>query len=223
MHRRHRHPLVSGLAKHRLAVSIVAVLAALTVGLVAGWLLSGDGSADSETATMTVPADDSPEAGFSRDMRTHHTQAVAMAEAIRQRTDDPALAQLATDIVLTQQSQIGRFGGWLDQWGLPATSSSPPMSWAPEMEGMDGHDMTAMTMPGMADPADVAALATLPIDEAEVSFLELMTAHHLGGVEMAEQYLEVGQRPEVMRMAESIVRSQTAEITAMAEMLATRQ
>jgi uncharacterized protein (DUF305 family) len=206
---------------HRgLIVAIGAVVAALAIGVTAGWLVSGDDDRSADDFVTEMPADDSAEAGFVRDMSTHHTQAVAMAEAILRRTDDPDLAQLATDIMLTQQSQIGRFGGWLDQWGLPASSSSPPMSWAP---GMEGHDMSEMTMPGMADPADVAALSTLPVDQAELLFLELMTAHHLGGVAMAEDYLEVGNRPEVARMAESIVRSQTAEINAMADMLATRQ
>ena len=39
-----------------------------------------------------------------------------MAEAIRDRTTDPDLKLLATDIALGQQGQIGRMSGWLDEW-----------------------------------------------------------------------------------------------------------
>ena len=52
------------------------------------------------------PGEASPEATFARDMSTHHTQAVAMALAIRDRTTDPDLRIFALDIILTQQAQI---------------------------------------------------------------------------------------------------------------------
>ena len=34
-----------------------------------------------------LPGDDSPEAGFARDMINHHVQAVQMADTARQRTE----------------------------------------------------------------------------------------------------------------------------------------
>jgi uncharacterized protein (DUF305 family) len=137
-----------------------------------------------------------------------------MADAIRTRTDDPLLASLATDIVLTQQSQIGRFSGWLDQWGLPVTSTDAPMSWA------SGHTAMDMEMmPGMATNDEIRQLDSLPIEDAEILFLTLMIRHHRGGVEMADTVLTMTQRDEVRRIASSIVASQQSEIEAMQSML----
>lgn len=159
------------------------------------------------------PSDDSAEAGFPRDMSVHHAQAVEMAELIRPRTEDDALRQLATDIVLTQQAQIGRISGWLDVWGLRATGTQPPMAWM----GMAGQPMM-----GMAPQAEVNALASDPLPVAEADFLRLMIRHHRGGVIMAAAILERTTRPEVVRLAESIVVGQTAEIEAMQGMLEAR-
>ena len=191
----------------------IVLLAATALGIGIGAVATR--SADDPSAT---PANDSAEAGFVRDMSTHHGQAVSMADAIRSRTQDPLLAALATDIVLTQQSQIGRFSGWLDQWGLPMTSLDAPMSWA------QGHTATSTSMdmeamPGMATNDEIRQLDSLPLDQAEVLFLNLMIRHHRGGVEMAETVLTITGRDEVRRIAQSIVTSQQSEIEAMQSML----
>jgi uncharacterized protein (DUF305 family) len=74
------------------------------------------------------PADDSPAAGFAWDMMVHHAQAVEMAEIVRDRTDNPQIRTLATDIALTQQARIGQMQGWLAVWGLPPTGAEKPMA-----------------------------------------------------------------------------------------------
>lgn len=160
-----------------------------------------------------LPDDSSPEAGFGRDMSVHHAQAVEMAELLRQRTEDPNLRQLATDIVLTQQAQIGRISGWLDSWGLRQSGGRPSMAWM----GMAGEPM-----PGMARRAEISALATLPLAQAEERFLRLMIRHHRGGIAMASMILDMTSRPEVVRLAESIVAGQISEIEAMQGMLEAR-
>lgn len=187
----------------------IVLLAATALGIGIGAVATR--SADDPS---TTPANNSAEAGFVRDMSTHHAQAVSMADAIRSRTQDPLLAALATDIVLTQQSQIGRFSGWLDQWGLPMTSLDAPMSWAQEHTAMDME-----AMPGMATNDEIRQLDSLPLDQAEVLFLNLMIRHHRGGVEMAEAVLTMTGRDEVRRLASSIVTSQQSEIDAMQSML----
>ncbi len=127
----------------------VAAVAALILGLVLGALLLGS---DSE------PGDQSPEAGFARDMSVHHAQAVELAFIVRDRTDDPDVRSMAYDIINTQRAQIGMFSGWLQQWELPQTSVRPPMEWADH-----GHSDAMMEsyddMPGMASDADVAESA----------------------------------------------------------------
>ena len=178
---------------------------AVVVGVVTGAIAA--------LAWPQVPGDDSPEVGFARDMSVHHQQAVEMAELIRPRTEDDELRLLATDIALTQQAQIGRISGWLDLWGVRPTGGQPPMAWM----GMGG-----MPMMGMASQEDVNALSTLPLAEAEESFLRLMIRHHLGGVAMAEAVLERSEQPAVRTLAEAIVVGQTAEIETMQQMLEAR-
>lgn len=161
-----------------------------------------------------APADDSPEAGFARDMSTHHRQAVEMAFLILDRSDDPKVKLLATDILSTQQHQVGQMFAWLDLWGLPQAGFAAPMAW------MD-HSTDA-PMPGMASQNELRNLAALSGVEADREFLRLMIRHHQGGAPMAEALLERSDDDIVTRLARAIVASQTAEIETMVTMLAER-
>ena len=78
-----------------------------------------------------APRDDSAEAGFARDMATHHAQAVEMSFVIRDKSSDEELRTLAYDIIVTQSTQRGVFMGWLQEWGLPQASTAPRMTWMP--------------------------------------------------------------------------------------------
>ena len=192
----------------KLAIGAALALAALAVGLLIG---SVTRSADGD---ITAPADDGPEAGFARDMSVHHAQAVDMAGRIVARTDDDDLKVLANDILLTQQGQIGIMNGWLQAWYLPASSAAPSMAWM----GMPNNG----PMPGMASADDVKSLSTLPVDQAEVKFLQLMITHHQGGIQMAQGVLALTDRPEVARLAQTIIDSQTGELKVMTDMLRAR-
>lgn len=157
------------------------------------------------------PGDDSPEAGFARDMSVHHAQAVEMAGIVRLRTEDPDIRALATDIVLTQQAQIGRMQGWLEVWNLSPTGTEPRMAWM-------GHP-TSGRMPGMARQEEINRLSTLPPDEADTLFLRLMIPHHKAAIPMAQAALDDSDQPQVERLADSIIASQKSEIEAMQDML----
>ncbi len=197
-----QHGFVVPMPATRLALG---VLAAIVVGVVV-------------LAWQMWPKDaggDSPEAGFLRDMYTHHSQAVGMGMIIRDRTEDPELEALATDIALTQSTQMGTMLGYLDLWDISLGSSELPMTWmGSPTEGL---------MPGMATPEDIERLESLPVAEAEVLFLKLMIRHHQGGVEMAEAYLERGDQEEVAFMAGRIVLLQDSEIDTMNAMLEQRR
>jgi uncharacterized protein (DUF305 family) len=160
------------------------------------------------------PGNDSPEAGFARDMMVHHAQAVQMAEIVRFKTESEEIRILATDIALTQQAQIGMMRGWLDVWGLPATGTEPAMSWM-------GHPTEGL-MPGMATPEEINVLHKTPPEKADRLFLRLMIAHHQAAIPMAEAILERTDRPEVRQLAEAIDASQRTEIQLMQGMLRDR-
>lgn len=160
------------------------------------------------------PADDSAEAGFLQDMITHHAQAGEMSLIIRDRTSDENLRFLSTDIAMTQATQLGAMQGYLDIWDVPMTGEDPPMTWM-------GHPVEGR-MPGMAAAEEIQQLRNLPVDQAEVLFLQLMIRHHQGGVEMAEAVLERSDQDEVVFLADRIVVSQQSEIDAMNDMLVAR-
>jgi uncharacterized protein (DUF305 family) len=193
-----------------------------TLGIVLMAMLAACGCGRALTRT---PADDSPEAGFARDMATHHAQAVEMAFVIRDASQDERLRALAYDIIVTQATQRGVFMGWLQQWGLGQASAGPRMAWmasAPGMQGMPHGSDGSMLMPGMASPAELALLRAATGTDAEVLFLQLMIRHHEGGVHMARAVVAQSKREEVVTMARSIDETQAAEIAAMRSMLAER-
>lgn len=157
------------------------------------------------------PGDDSLEAGFTRDMMTHHDQAVTMALLARDRTDDPTITAMATDMILTQQNQIGQMMGWLNLWNLPATGSQLPMTWM-------GHP-TSGRMPGMASPEEIAELESLSGEAADIQFLRLMIRHHEAALPMARAAEAETGVPAVRDLARQIADAQTIEIANMQALL----
>ncbi len=160
------------------------------------------------------PGGDSVAAGFLRDMYTHHAQAVEMAMIIRDRTDDEGLHTISTEIALGQSTQMGTFLGLMQAWGISQGTEEAPMTWM-------GHPTTGL-MPGMATAEEVQQLRELPVEEAEVLFLQLMIRHHQSGVLMAEAYLDRGDSDDVALIAERVVRFQAIEIEEMNRLLVAR-
>ncbi|HEY3144067.1 MAG TPA: DUF305 domain-containing protein [Acidimicrobiales bacterium] len=160
------------------------------------------------------PAEGSVDVGFARDMRTHHAQAVEMAELLRDRTNDDEMRLVASDVALGQEVQIGQMRGWLDIWGLPPTSTDPPMAWA--------HGDDSGTMPGLATDQELAALTAASGDDAEVLFLRLMIRHHQGGIHMAEVAADSADEEVVRTLAHTIAKTQQAEITNLQALLTAR-
>ena len=169
-----------------------------------------------------TPSDHSAEAGFARDMATHHAQAVDMSLVVRDKSSDRELRTLAADIIVTQSTQRGIFMGWLQQWGLPQASARPRMAWMP------GHTHTApatdggVLMHGMASNAELQRLGDANGVDAEILFLQLMIRHHEGGIIMAQAVLALSNSREVEQLARSIEDGQRAEIAEMRSMLAAR-
>ena len=176
---------------------------------------SGGGSSNS-----AVPAVNSADAGFARDMAVHHQQAVEMSYIVRDRTKNVEVRRLAYDIAQTQANQRGMLLGWLDLWGLPKVSADPPMTWMGMGDMASGKD--GALMPGMATNSELKKLGSLSGRPAEVFFLQLMTDHHKGGIHMAEGCVEKCRVGVEKRLAQGMVDAQQSEIQLMADMLKER-
>ncbi|MFI7545819.1 DUF305 domain-containing protein [Actinoplanes sp. NPDC049599] len=183
--------------------------AALAFGLVVGLAIGLLGP------RLSTPGDDSVEAGFLRDMSTHHAQAVEMSMIAHANSTNPKVVTLSADIALTQHGQIGYMQAWLRDWHLSPTSSSAPMAWMKDAAGSVQNGL----MPGMATPEQLAELRKAASPTLDVQFLTLMRAHHLGGIHMAEEIIEESDDKDVTWLAESQVRGQQSEINLIDAML----
>ena len=188
----------------------VAWLAAL---LIAGLLLGAGGAFLATRATN--PGDASAEAGFLRDMSTHHAQAVSMAMIAHANSTDPAIVSLSADIALTQHGQIGYMQAWLRDWGLSPTGSEPAMSWMPDAQG----SLVNGLMPGMATPQQLTTLREATGTDLNVQFLTLMRRHHLGGIHMAQEILKMSDHKDVTWLAQTMVTGQQGEINLIDDLL----
>ncbi len=149
---------------------------------------------------------------FAQMMIPHHRQAVEMSEIVLAKDSvSSEVRELATRIKEAQAPEIATMTGWLDSWGEPVEMSG----------GMEGHDMgSSSDMQGMMTEDQMAELKAAEGEAAARIFLESMTAHHNGAVEMAQQEIANGQYPDAIVLAETIVKSQQAEIEEMEALLA---
>ncbi len=192
---------------------VLVAVAALLVGVLGTlWVVQ---------ARSSAPAEFGADAGFARDMQTHHAQAVEMAFLIRDRSSDEELRTVAYDIITSQQQQAGQMYGWLVQWGLPQTGSRPPMAWVGGQHA-EAHVRADGSMPGMATAAQLDELRAATGVGAERIFLRLMIAHHEGGVAMANAAVADARTTEVRTLAAAIAAAQTSEIALLQGMLDAR-
>ncbi|MBD60037.1 MAG: DUF305 domain-containing protein [Citromicrobium sp.] len=127
--------------------------------------------------TVFTPAD----ARFMQMMIPHHTQALEMTALVEERTSNEDVIALAGRIEAGQDDEIAFMREWLTSRGQPVQMSHANMG------GMShAEHMAAM---GMATPDQLARLATLTGSEFDAFFIELMTRHHRGAIDMVDDLL----------------------------------
>ncbi len=185
-------------------IATMLVTIALLAGMI-GWLW-GDAGAEPEYNDVDV--------GFLQDMRIHHEQAVLMSFVYRTRDDiDPGLGTIARSIIVGQSLEVGRMIQMLRTFGeSEANDSGTSMLWMSMVA-------EANQMPGMASDDELELLARLDGRDADELFAELMIAHHIGGIEMADFAVENAESDEVVAMAASMSDGQRGEIVEMLDVL----
>jgi uncharacterized protein (DUF305 family) len=187
-------------------VNVIALVVAMAlIGGMVGWLI-----ADSQSDTSGSAVD----VGFLQDMRTHHEQAVEMAFTYLGLPDtNPVLRTVAGSIVVGQEIEIGRMIQMLRDMHAPeAAETDQAMGWM-------GHSVPASQMPGMATEAQLEQLAASSGAAADQLFVELMTAHHKGGIEMANDAATRASLEKVRSMAASMASAQQSDIVEMQQQL----
>lgn len=191
----------------------VAIIASTTA---AGLLLAGCSStatpadpAATASETVAAPFNDS-DVTFAQMMVVHHEGAIEMADLAVERGTNPEVQALGKAISAAQGPEIEQMTSWLESWGEPT---------ADDMMDMDGMDHGGMDMDGMDQAGAMADLDSLSGTEFDRRFLELMTAHHQGAIEMSEQELANGENADALALARRIIDAQNAEIVEMTNML----
>lgn len=199
--------------------------AALCLALAA---CSGASTASTATSSSTSSSTSSPSASasvdarhnaadvsFTQDMIVHHRGAVQMAQAATTRASSAQVKDLASRIEAAQGPEIEEMTGWLKAWGQPLspTGSAAGSPTSSPMAGMD-HSSGSMGMSG-----EMAQLEAATGTEFDRMFLQMMTDHHNGAIDMAKTEQSDGSNPQAIALAKSIEASQSAEIGEMAQML----
>lgn len=178
---------------------VLLAIAGLLASFGVGYLL---GTNESELSHNSV------DVGFLQDMRIHHEQASIMSMTYLEASPEGNTVQrmIAREILLTQTMETGRMIQLLRMFKeSEANQTDQVMGWMNEPTPID-------RMPGYATDAQMEQLQKSRGEEADALFRDLMIAHHLGGVHMAEYATKNAEHPEVRKMAESMLREQTGEI-----------
>lgn len=144
---------------------------------------------------------------FAKDMVPHHEQAVVMSDLALAQAGSQQVKDLATRIKAAQGPEISTMRGWLS-------------SWDEKIDDMGSMDMSTMPgMEGMLNDGEIQALRGASGPQFDRLFLEGMTAHHKGAVEMAKAEIDKGKFPAALDLARQITSSQEKEIAEMADLL----
>ncbi|UVI39722.1 DUF305 domain-containing protein [Qipengyuania spongiae] len=156
--------------------------------------------------TTFAPAD----ARFMQMMIPHHAQASELAALVEARTSNPDIIAIAGRINAGQSDEIAFMRDWLAARGQRATAA---------MEHMAGMSHAEhMASMGMATPEQMARLASLEGREFDALFLELMTRHHRGAIDMVDDLLDqpgTAYDPVLFEFVNDIKTEQEGEIERM--------
>ncbi len=186
---------------------------AAIVGAAAG---IGSPIGDPSAAAGETPSD--ADVGFCSDMTAHHVQALVMCQRVLGRDAGDAVQAAATEVLTNQAMEVGQMRAWLADWGESTAAPEMVMGW---MGMNDGAGIALAMMPGLASDAELQQLSLASgLDQGRL-WIELMRAHHVGGVAMATAAAELAATEKVRRLAAAQAEVQTYEISQYDYLLAT--
>ncbi len=141
---------------------------------------------------------------FATDMAAHHQQAVEMSQMLLDKSDiDPRVVTLAQAITDAQGPEIKQMKSWLSDWGQKSGA-------------MSGMDMNGTLM----SDSDMNDLKNSTGPAASRLFLTQMTVHHTSALVMAKTEVDSGKNAGALKLAKTIISTQTTEISTMSDILA---
>jgi len=175
---------------------------------------AGASSAISGSATESTPASgghNDADVQFTQNMVVHHEGAIAMADLAASTTTAAEIKSLAQRISAAQGPEITKMNSWLTEWDAPSAGQAD----------MSGMDMGGMKMDGLSQDEAMTELGAKTGADFDRRFLQLMTEHHRGAIDMAKTELSSGSNPQARELAQTIIDAQQMEIAEMAQLLQT--
>lgn len=156
---------------------------------------------------------DSLDAHFIEQMIPHHEDAITMAKLAQTKANRPEVQELARNIIDSQGKEITQMKSWYREWfGKELPTGSQVMNIHGMMSNRSGMHMGMM--------GDVSDLQKLELSaDFDKDFIEQMIPHHQMAVMMASMLKGGTQRPEMKKLVDDIITTQTKEIEQMREWL----
>ena len=126
---------------------------------------------------------------FIENMIPHHIEAVSSSQQVLASTSDPELKAFVQTVIEAQNKEIDAMKIWYKDWF--GKDYAPNNSYQAMMGGMQGKT-------GL---------------ELDKEYTKAMIMHHQGAIEMAKKIQSISKRPEILKLADDIISSQTAERT----------
>ncbi|MBD2188458.1 DUF305 domain-containing protein [Pseudanabaena mucicola] len=169
---------------------------------------------------MMMTTGEAADRHFIEMMIPHHDGAVKMADLALKRSKNTDVLKLATAIKRDQNLEIMQMRDWYKQWykaDVPDMASRPMkpsthMMSMGNMTGMPSNRMGKMGMNMMA--TDLKKLETAKDSDFDKEFLAEMIPHHKMALMMSNMIVD-SDRPEMRKLAQNILRSQSQEIDQM--------
>jgi uncharacterized protein (DUF305 family) len=152
---------------------------------------------------------------FMQGMIGHHTQAIAMVDLLKTRSQRNDMKLLGQRIEVSQTDEIRMMKTWLGNHGQASpTDADYTMMMA----------MPDMAMPGMLTQKQMDELAAAKAADFDRLFLEYMIQHHQGALTMVRELMATpgaGQDSSIYAFASDVEADQSAEINRMRALRAT--
>ncbi|WP_334187114.1 DUF305 domain-containing protein [Noviherbaspirillum sp.] len=163
----------------------------------------GSASAHGASSAMhgSAKASEAPfDLQFLDTMAAHHQSAIDMAQLVESRAAHDELKKMAMKIIDDQQREVKQMMSWKEQWYAGK------------------GDAVNMQMPGMKESMkgmdkEMKQLSASKGEAFDLMFIDMMTKHHKGAVQMAKTALSKAEHKEVKQIAQKIVDEQQKEIS----------
>lgn len=203
----------------RLAI-FAAVAALVMAAMFAGYRI---GSSSSPSTGAAAPPGTAPpvtlkpqpvDIGFAEDMNDHHDQAVEMSLLVVDRATTQAVRSMALKIATDQRRENGLLLQFLHDRGVTLVDPQRTvMAW---MNEPTPHDK----MPGLATSDQIVQLTNAQGADIDRLFVDLMIAHHEGGVHMARYAMDHAETQDMRDLASRMVVAQESELNDLGQLRA---